>query len=583
MLNLFKKIYQLVRPYGAKSILVVFFVSLLQALTQFVSVAAIFPFLSLATNPAAITEQAYLAPIVLLLPTWTHQDFLLATGFIFIGMLLLANAINLFAEYYRARFTWNFAHWLRMKLIEQISSRPYHWFAQQNSAVLIKKVSQDINQFVGGILNPIIDSSARLLTSMLLMLGIIWLEPLLALILGLVLVVFYSIFLLFFSKISKKISDKLKKAWRSVFQNATQYFTGIKVIRVNNVESAFKTYIEKGSRTQSTWQKWIPVIANGPRYLIEPMIFSVIILFLVINVIQGKDLSAIIPTLGFIALAGYRLLPSLQMLYSQISNLRNMRFILEEIYEEFHSAEHYQPSKDLVTACLPFDKNITLENLSYCYPGADKLVLKQINCQIQFNQSVAFVGETGSGKSTLIDIILGLQMPTSGQVLIDGKPLIHKKDIKSWQNNIGYVPQEIFLIDDTIAKNIAFGFAEAEINADAVKDAAQKAQIYDFIENELRDKYETIVGERGVRLSGGQRQRIALARALYRKPKVLVLDEATSALDNETEAKFMEVIYNLSYQLTIIMVAHRLSSLKQCDKIFCLQQGKLSENHTIQE
>lgn len=586
----FQKIYSLISPYGLKSLFAVFAVSFLQALTQFISVAAIFPFLSLVANPQIISE-SHLGTIVTdLLPGWGYQEILIATGVALIVALFAANAVSLFGEYYRARFTWRFTHWLRMQMLSQISARAYSWFAQQNSAILIKKISQDINQFSGSVLSPLIDSTARLLTSLFLLIGMLWIEPLLVSITAAILLLVYVVSFFGLTTVRKKISEQLKTAWRGVFKHATQYFTGIKVIRTNNAERFFKQEIENHSQKQSQLQKWLPVIANAPRYLIEPIVFSIIILFVLINLVEQKDLMALLPSLGFLALAGYRLLPAVQMIYSQLSNLSSMKFVLEEVYEEFHAAElhsnknnHSLAQGNKEDTHLSFNNAITLDNISFSYPDTDKQILKKVSCTIPFNHSVAFIGETGSGKSTLIDIILGLQLPSSGAILIDNKPLIDAVTIQAWQSQIGYVPQEIFLIDDTICKNIAFGVEKAHINDEKVRKAATMAQLQSFIEQDLKDQYDTLVGERGIRLSGGQRQRIALARALYHNPKVLILDEATSALDNETEASFMEVIYNLTHDLTIIMVAHRLSSLKKCNKIFCLEHGQLSENHTIQE
>ncbi len=279
-------------------------------------------------------------------------------------------------------------------------------------------------------------------------------------------------------------------------------------------------------------------------------------------------------------MAGYKLLPAVQMLYSQLSTLQTSRYVLDEIYDEFREAEEGKAEvsvgrQNVVRAnTLPFKKSIKLQDISFTYQSGQKEVLKNVNLAIQRNTSIAFIGETGSGKSTLVDLILGLHQPTKGEILVDDVAIDTKEKIRLWQDKIGYVPQDIFLADDTIALNIAFGIPDEDIKHDRIREVAAMAQIADFIEKELPKKYQTEVGERGVRLSGGQRQRIALARALYHEPEMLLLDEATSALDNETEERFMEIIYGLVGKYTVIMVAHRLSTIQRADVHFLVEQGK---------
>jgi ABC-type multidrug transport system fused ATPase/permease subunit len=271
------------------------------------------------------------------------------------------------------------------------------------------------------------------------------------------------------------------------------------------------------------------------------------------------------------AVAGYRLLPSLQLLYAQVTQFTSMRYSLDEVFEEFVAAERDEKSCIVEVSAeksrlVEWQGAITLDKVSFIYPGADRPVLDRFSVTIQKNTFIGFIGPTGSGKSTLIDLLLGLHRPTSGRVLIDGQPLTSEL-IPSWQATIGYVPQDIFLIDDTIARNIALGVPDNEIDSVRLREVCNMAQILDFIEVELRDGFQTSVGERGVRLSGGERQRLGLARALYHRPSLLLLDEATSALDTVTEARLIEALRKLSGKLTIVAVAHRLSTVAGCDKL----------------
>jgi ABC-type multidrug transport system fused ATPase/permease subunit len=304
---------------------------------------------------------------------------------------------------------------------------------------------------------------------------------------------------------------------------------------------------------------------------------------------RGRDFSDILPNLGVMALAGYRLLPSLQLLYGQLTQISSMRHAVDEVYDEFVAAETDAsalpaPSSDALAPARLFRWNdaITLHDVSFRYPGASRPALEGLSLTVSKNTSLGVIGPTGSGKSTLVDLLLGLYHPTAGEILIDGRPLTPAL-VPSWQASIGYVPQDIFLIDDIIARNIAFGLPDDKIDPARLREACTMAQILDFIEVELPDGFDTNVGERGVRVSGGQRQRIGLARALYHRPSLLVLDEATSALDTATEAKLLEALRALAGKITIVVAAHRLSAVENCDQLVNLSEmtGALRANYGL--
>jgi len=279
-----------------------------------------------------------------------------------------------------------------------------------------------------------------------------------------------------------------------------------------------------------------------------------------------------IPIITLYAFAGYRLMPSLQLIYASSTLLKYATPGINSLYNDFKSLNTHNYNND--QSILKFDKTISLNNVNYSYPNTSRTTLKNINLIIPAKSTVGLVGPTGCGKTTTVDIILGLLQPQNGTLKIDDQ-IITKENSRSWQRSLGYVPQQIYLSDDTIASNIAFGINKENIIFEDLESAAKIANLHDFVINELPNKYETKVGERGIRLSGGQRQRIGIARALFHKPKVLILDEATSALDNETEKAVMEAVNNLSKNITIIMIAHRLSTVSKCDKIFHFDKGEL--------
>jgi ABC-type multidrug transport system fused ATPase/permease subunit len=302
---------------------------------------------------------------------------------------------------------------------------------------------------------------------------------------------------------------------------------------------------------------------------------------------RGQPFSGVLPNLAVITLAAYKLLPTAQTLYTQISSVTSMGYTLGEVESELAhavgsreagSADEKGALKDKpeASAALEFNSSLRLEGVHFAYPRTRAPALDSVSFTVQKNESVGIVGVTGSGKSTLVDLVLGLHVPKQGTVYVDDRPLTSDA-LPQWRSMIGYVPQDIFLLDDTITANIAFGIAAEDVDLERVKAAARAAQILTFIDEHLPLGFDTLVGERGVRLSGGQRQRIGLARAFYGRPQVLVLDEATSSLDHRTEESIMETIHELHGKLTIIMIAHRMSTLARCDRILRIEGGKIVE------
>ena len=288
---------------------------------------------------------------------------------------------------------------------------------------------------------------------------------------------------------------------------------------------------------------------------------------------QSSDFNSFLPILSLYIFSGYRLMPALQEIYNSLVQLTFVSPALKKLYNDLNEL-NLQNINQNKKETLTFEKNITLNKVNYHYPNSSRATLKDISINIPAKTKVGFIGPTGSGKTTIVDIILGLLIPQNGTLEIDGK-VVTNKNLRAWQRSIGYVPQNIFLTDDTIASNIAFGVEQKNIDQGAVEKVAKTANLHEFVMNELPKKYQSIIGERGIRLSGGQRQRIGIARALYHNPKVLVLDEATSALDNFTELEVMDAINNLGNDITVILIAHRLNTVKNCDIIFKLEKGNL--------
>ncbi len=577
--DLVRKVYILARPYGRKKLAVVTAFSFAQGLFQVLGVTSVFPFLALAADPSRLRDSELGRRFLAALPEMDDSRLLLVAGIFAIVMLLLANGVNLLAEFIRTRYANHFGHWLRVRLLRKIATRPYTDFLQENSSILFKKVIGDVVNYTSGVLLPLLDSIARLATIILLVATLFLVHPQIAVGATLGLGLFYLALFRGLGKWRHRMSEGLKDSFRGTYVEAQQLLSGIKPVKVHRAEEIFLERFAAHSERNARLQAWTSVITNGPRYLIEPLAFGALVIVVLLYAARGQNLVAILPNLGVMALAGYRLLPSLQLLYGQVTQLTTQRHSLEEVFDEFLAAENAS-NKDTESEDgrltspprLNWQRNVTLEGLGFHYPGEEKPVIGNLSLTIPKNSSLGIIGTTGCGKSTLVDLILGLHIPSSGRILVDDTPL-GPDNRRAWRGGIGYVPQDIFLIDDSLAANIAFGVSADRIDQSALDRAAAAAQILDFI-HELPERWATLVGERGVRLSGGQRQRVGLARALYHQPDLLILDEATSALDTETEDGVMRAIANLSGRITMIVIAHRLRTVEACDAQLDLTRQK---------
>jgi ATP-binding cassette, subfamily B, bacterial PglK len=578
--DLIRRVLFLARPYGRKKLALVFLLSLVQGIFQVIGVTSIFPFLAIASDPERIRHSQFGLRFLALLPPMGNRELLITAGVIAIAALFLSNAINLLAEYARTRYAHSFAHWLRVRLLRRMASQSYGYFLQRNSSDLLKKVTGDVMNYTSGVLLPLLDSIARALTSALLLATLFLVQPVIALSAALGLGMYYLIIFRLLARTRRETNEGLRTSFTGLYREAQQMLGGIKPIKVHRAEEHFLNRFAGHSAVAAQMSARVPIIANSTRYLVEPLAFGGLVLAVVVLAVRGRDFSDILPNFGVMAVAGYRLVPTLQLLYSQVTQVTSMRYSLDDVFEEFVAAERDEKSDNVEILLeksrpIAWRDAITLDEVSFVYPGTDRPVLDRFSITIQKSMSIGFVGPTGSGKSTLIDLLLGLHRPTTGRILIDGEPLTPEL-IPSWQATIGYVPQEIFLIDDTIAHNIALGVPDNEIDTVRLQEVCAMAQILDFIEMELRDGFQTTVGERGVRLSGGERQRLGLARALYHRPSLLLLDEATSALDIATEAKLVEALRHLSGKLTIVTVAHRFSAIANCDKLLNLSKMRVA-------
>jgi ATP-binding cassette subfamily C protein len=593
--RLMARCYRMALPYGRLKLFGVLGLILFNGLLQLVGVSSVFPFFALAAAPDRIRNSKIGGHLLHYLPPMSTNHLLVLAGCFAIAMLVFASVGSLLSENLRIRYAYGFCHWLRGRLFESYASQPYAFFLRRNTAELNQRLN-DIMTFIQSVLLPIGEILTRLVLVLLLLGGMIFVQPWVAL--GAVLVFggFYLLAFLWLRPRARAVGEGMWRHNLGFAKNTSQFLQGIKTVLVHGKTRYFMDRALEHSARIGYFQSKIPIYGNGPRYMIEPVAFGGLMAIVVVLAFRGRPFSDILPNLSVMAFAGYKLLPALQLLYSQLVTVAANQYTLAHLETEILNIEKETgktSSKAGTPRCgvrtaqrdvptnlpappLAFDRELRLEQIGFHYPAATTPVLKDFSIVIAKNESVGIAGPSGSGKSTLVDLILGLHVPQTGVIRLDGEPLT-ADNMASWRRMIGYVPQDIYLLDDTIEANIAFGVDAKDVDRVALREAALGAQILDFIEKELPQGMQTGVGERGARLSGGQRQRIGLARALYHRPQVLILDEATSALDHQTERAVMETIHRLQGTLTIITIAHRLSTLERCDRIIRLEGGKIVE------
>jgi ATP-binding cassette, subfamily B, bacterial PglK len=574
--RLLARCYRMALPYGRLKMFGMLGLILFNGLLQLVGVTSVFPFFALAADPDRLQRSKLGSQILHWLPPLTTHQLLVWAGLFAIAMLVIASIGNLASEVWRIRYAYGFCHWLRGRLFESYASQPYGFFLRRNTAELNQRMF-DVQMFIQNVLQPVGEILTRLVIVVLLIAAVFVVQPWIALGSAAVFGGFYLLVFLWLRPHTREVSHGLQQYTVGFWKNTNQFLQGIKTVLVHGKSRHFMDRALAHSGRIGDFSSKVPIYSNGPRYLIEPVAFGGLMAVVVFLALRGRSFTDILPNLTVMAFAGYRLLPALQLLYAQLVTVAANNYTLKQLEEEILEIEKLAPAAVAATSPQPltFQKKLTLESITFQYAGALEPVLKDFSIEIAKNESVGIAGSSGSGKSTLVDLILGLHQPQSGTIRVDDAPL---QNLDAWRQLIGYVPQDIYLLDDTIEANIAFGINPKDVDKSALRAAALGAQILDFIETELPQGMQTTVGERGVRLSGGQRQRIGLARALYHRPQILILDEATSALDHQTELAVMETLHRLQGMLTIITIAHRLSTLERCDRVIRLEKSRIADS-----
>lgn len=541
------------------------------AVFEVIGVASIMPFIALIQDPGLLEKKKIFEWLVRLAGTRDIITLQMFAGVITLLVLIASNITAVFSNLMLTRFVHLHGHRISCALFCNYLRQPYVFFLSRNSAELGKNILSEVQRTTYSIVLPALQLISKLIVVVMMVLLLLWVDPVLALVSSSVIGALYaSIFLV----IRKKLSwygVQTTQAGEQRFRVVAEAFGGIKETKLGNTQTLWEDTFSAASLVLARYTAIGEALKTCPKYILEIIAFGGIILIALYLLRSSTNPADVLSVLALYAFAGYRLMPAMQQIYSSIISIRYNRHMLELLTHELGLLSE-APDRGEPAVAFEFTRLLEARHITYAYPASEN-ILHDISLTLRANTTIGFAGASGAGKTTLTDILLGLLTPSEGTLAVDGVE-IGPRNRAAWQAQLGYVPQHIFLADDSLAANIAFGVEPGAIDMRQVELAARQAHIHDFIAT-LPEGYATTVGERGVRLSGGQRQRVGIARALYRNPRVLVLDEATSALDNLTENAVMEAIRELSGKKTIIIIAHRMSTLAACDIVHLMDKGRI--------
>ena len=542
---------------------------------ELLGVAVFQPFVNIIMMPDSIQENPYLARIYQMFGCSTTESFLTVVALGIIVIYVVKNVYLWVEQNLIMKFTYGMQQKLSTRLLTTYLSEPYTFHLNKNIAELQRSMQEDT-----GLFTQVLMHTLQLVAEVVvcIVLGVYLFtvsNSITVVIVGLLILC-----VVLFTKITKRFTEQLGKEAQvykgKLYQWVNQSLGGVKEVKVLNREEFFVSSYKKYYGLYIKGVRINRLLSITPKYMVEAVCMTGLLIAIIIKLNFGHgELENFIPQLATFAVAAFRLLPSVGRINEHVNNILYAVPSVDLIYGDLKGIEDYQESKGEEEGKeWSFEHGITAKHITYAYPNTDTNVLEDASCVIPKGKTVAFIGSSGAGKTTMADIILGLLAPQRGKILVDDIDVF--KNLTMWHHQIGYIPQVIYLSDDTIRNNIAFGIHEDQIDEEAVRTALKKAQLAEFVDT-LPDGLDTIVGDRGVRMSGGQRQRIGIARALYHDPEILVLDEATSALDNETETAVMEAIESLQGSKTLIIIAHRLTTIQNADIIYEVGDGKVTE------
>ncbi len=567
-----KRLWVYLAPRRKKQLTLLLVLMVGASLAEMIGIGAVLPFLGALISPEKLFQSKIIQPVIANLNINDPTQLLLPMTLIFIGASVTASSMRLILLWAQIRLGHSIGADLSSQIYEKTLYQPYAVHASRNSSEVIAGISNKVNVVVLNTVLPLIAATSSLLLFLGILTALILIDPVVAVAALLVFGATYAFIMIFsrnqLKRNSQLISTEFGRAAKALYEG----FGGIREVLIDGTQAVYCKIYQSADLPLRRAQANNQFIGASPRFFIEAL--GVVLIASLAYTLTSREggVVAAIPLLGALAIGAQRLLPVLQQFYASWSSLRGSEASLNDVLSLIEQAV---PAYALESSIQPisFKESIKLKNVSFRYSKQTPKVLKDINLEIKKGTMVGFMGTTGSGKSTLLDLVMALFEPGHGSLLVD-ETLINQQNFRAWQSHIAHVPQSIFLKDANIAENIAFGVPAEQIDHDRVRQVAQQAQIANIIES-WQHGYNTCVGERGIRLSGGQRQRIGIARALYKHADVIILDEATSALDNKTEVAVIGAINALEKNTTILMIAHRLTTLKACDVIYELEAGQI--------
>lgn len=531
------------------------------------------PFVTLLSNPELIQHQQFLGWLYGRLGATSSQGFLLWISIFLLGIYIFKNAYLSLITYWQYHFLYIKQVALSNRLLAAYLHSPYTFHLQRNSAELVRNITSEILQIFIGVLVPML----TLVTELMVMSCIVILLAIAEPVSSAIAAIFLGISIFCLNTVIRKQMNaqgmiRQQESGR-MLQWVHQGLGGIKETKVLGRETFFLRAFADSANAFGKANFIFSLTNQLPNLLIDAILISAVLLIVIFSLIQGRETQSILPMLSLFAISALRIMPSAKRIVSTVGTIQYSQYSVDLIYQDLIALESLSPPLLTQTESISspsFQQEIKLHNISYQYPNSPQPSLSGISLSIKKGEAIAFIGESGSGKTTLVDVILGLLTPSQGEILVDGENIL--SNLANWQRQIGYIPQSIYLCDDTIRGNIAFGLPIDQINEEQVWKSLKAAQLEELVRN-LPDQLDTLVGERGIRLSGGQRQRIGIARALFHNPEILIMDEATAALDNNTEREFMEALESTAKGKTMIMIAHRLSTVKNCDHLYLIKNG----------
>jgi len=551
-------------------VFILFTLMLFSACLELIGIGLIMPIIVLLSRPELMVQNKYFKILKQIINPSSNNNFILIICFIIIILFILKNSFLALQNYIQAKFIFKKGADISNKLFKKYILAPYSFHLENNSGELI-----GILHLCAALCQSTLMPGMIILTELIIVISIIFMLLFTSTVITLsflgITILIGTLFFLPFQNVNYKLGKKRLELEIAVNKISLQGLKSIKDTKILNIEDFFLQQYNNIQKEKSKVFACLTFLNNFPRFFIEAFVIISGMGALIILLTLGKNIGSIILLISLFTVSLIRLMPSMSRIQYNISIIKQIEATFDVIQNDIQNISEENKVKELSE--ISFKNKIKIKNLTFSYKKELHQLFRNFNLEIPHKSSVAFVGPTGSGKTTLVDIILGLIKPNSGEILVDGVNI--EKNLLSWQKKIGYVPQFIYLLDDTIKSNVAFGISQDKIDDKRVRECLATAQILNFVES-LPEGLNTVIGENGIRLSGGQRQRIGIARALYHNPEILILDEATSSLDNDTEKAVIDALKILHGKLTIIIVAHRLTTVQNCDKIVEIKQLKYS-------